>query len=111
MVDIGIGFEIGAGQTKQGYCRTRPALLHVNERARELNEAFVKVSVRAMTVRQPQILQYVVRFVELLAIEAIEVTQVVCSQRSTPELLDAPGDVLTLLAHKFIVMTGDQCEK
>ena len=69
-------FEVGECELKQGSSRLGPGFLHVNKRAGQLNQAFVKSAVRAVFVLEPQMLQHLMGFVKKLFIETGEIAEV-----------------------------------
>ena len=97
MVQGGISLQIGPCQPEQGRCRAQAVLLQMDERPSQLDEAFVKISIRSLPVLQPQILQHVVRLVKFLVIELLEVTGVMSVQFFM--MFHERGDAFALVAH------------
>jgi len=94
-----IFFEIRLRQLEQRGGRAQPVFLQMHEGACELDESFVKISVRAVLVRQPQIFEHVVRFVKKLAIEAIKITKIMRVESPTLKGFDHDGDARAFVAH------------
>lgn len=95
--------KIGARQLEQRSGGTQPLFLQVDKRAGKLNQAFVKISIRAMPIRQPKFFQNIVRFVELLSVEAIEVAEIVCAEFATLKGRDALSDFSAFFTHAQIL--------
>ena len=73
----------------------------MHERTRQLDQSLVEISIIAMPVQQPQILQHVVRLVEKLAVEAIKIAKVMRVQITSSERLNHRGDACAFVAHKL----------
>ena len=71
-----IAGQIRIGQREQSVRRPQSVFLEVNERAGNLDQTFVEISVRVPPRRQPQLFQDVVRLEILPAIEAVKITGV-----------------------------------
>jgi hypothetical protein len=69
----------------------------------KLDETLVKISVRAMPVFEPQILQHVMRLVEKPAVEAVEIAEVMRVEFMSPEGFDHRGNAGAFVAHGFIL--------
>jgi hypothetical protein len=67
----------------------------MDERTGQLDEALVKISVDAGLIREPQIFEDIMRLVKKLAIEAVEITEVMGIQFLSPEGLNHQGDTRT----------------
>jgi hypothetical protein len=78
--------QLTLGQPEKRYRWAEPVLLQMDESSRELNESLVKQPVWKRAVSQPKFLQYVVCFVEKLAIEAIEIPKVMGIQLAALKL-------------------------
>jgi hypothetical protein len=48
----------------------------MNKATRHLNETFIKITVRAVFIIQPQFFQHIMGFVVKLRVEALEITEV-----------------------------------
>ena len=94
-------FQIGLGEFEQRGGGAQPVLLQMHERARELDEAFVKISIRAVPVGQPQIFEHVMCLVKKLAVEAIEIAKIMGVEFLSPEGFDHRGDADALVTHGF----------
>jgi hypothetical protein len=69
---VRVADEVGAREPEQRPRGLWPALLDMDERSGQLDQALEEIAVRALPHRQPERLQLVVGFVIELAIEAIE---------------------------------------
>src|SRR6186713_2943903 len=78
----------------------------MHEGPRQLDQAFVIISRRSMTILQPEFLKDVMRFVELLLIEAIEIAGIVRIEISSREGANAFCYRRTFLAHAESVSRG-----
>jgi ParB family chromosome partitioning protein len=99
MVDVGIFLKVCACEAKQCLRWTRTIFLHMNERASELNKAFVKITVPLLFLRKPHIFENIVSLIKKLAVKAIEVAEIVRGQFFSLELLDSPCDMRAFFAH------------
>ena len=66
--------QICLRELEQGGRWTQAVFLKMHKCAGELDQSLVKIPVRALTVRQPQILQHIMRLVKFLRVEQREVT-------------------------------------
>ena len=98
-MQLGIFFKVRLRELEQGGGWTQPIFLQVDKGPGELDEAFVKVSIRPVAVRQPQILEHVVRLVKKLAVEAIEIAEVMRIQFLSLEGFDHRGNAGALVTH------------
>jgi ParB family transcriptional regulator, chromosome partitioning protein len=83
----------------------------MHERACKLDETFVKIPIHAMTVGQPQIFQHVMRLVKKLAVEAIEIAEVMRVQSLSLEGFDHRGDAGAFVTHGFRLKSKTQSPK
>jgi len=97
-VGRGILAKIGGGKLEQSGSGTQSVFLEMHKRAGELDDALEKIAIRAVPVREPQILQHIVRLVEKLAVEAVEITEVARVQRPALKSRDLRGDARVLAA-------------
>lgn len=104
-------FQIHPGQLQQRLRRTTPILLHMHKRTGKLNQSFVEIAIRSTAIRQPKFLQNIVRLVEQLPVEAIEVTQVVGVEFLPLERFNPSRDVSALFAHAGSLKSGVQSLK
>lgn len=95
----GIFTQIGLGQREQCCRRPEPLLLQMDERAGELNEAFVEISVRPVAIGEPELFKHVVGFEKELLVETCEVAKIVGIQVIALIRGDARGDFLALPVH------------
>ena len=91
--------EVGAGEFEESGAGAEAIFLEVDKGAGELNEAFVKQVVMLAALAEPEFLKDVVRFVEELAIEALEIAEVMRVEISPVQRLDHLGDARALFAH------------
>ena len=89
-----------------------PIFLQVNERAGELDQAFVKRAVRFLADGEPQILQYIMRLVEKLLVEVIKIAEVMRVQNPPAIFFDHQCDLFVLFqprecSWQFIAGEGD----
>lgn len=110
-VVAGILGEIGAREFEQRRGGTQPLLLEMHERARELDQALVKITIRPLPIRQPKFFEHIVRFIKKLLVEAIKVTEIMRGDRAALKGGDAFGDFPTLPAHPFILAPPDAAPK
>jgi hypothetical protein len=68
--------QVGLGQIEERERRTGPVLLEVDERARQLDQALIECAIRVAAPEQPQFFQHLMGLEEALAVEALEVTEV-----------------------------------
>jgi ParB family chromosome partitioning protein len=94
-------FQVRLRELQQRGGGAQPVFLQMHERARKLDEALVKISIRAVSVFEPQIFQHVVRLVKKLAVEAIKITEVMRVKFMSPEGFDHRGDAGAFVAHGF----------
>jgi hypothetical protein len=87
-VDGGIRFQVRFREFEQSRRRPEPAFLQVDESARELNQAFVEGVVRLPALSQPEFFQDIVGFIKKLAIETLEVPEIMRVQLPSPESFD-----------------------
>jgi ParB family chromosome partitioning protein len=106
-----IFLQIGQRELEQRGGGAQPVLLQMHERARKLDESLVKIPIRAMTVGQPQIFQHVMRLVKKLAVEAIEIAEVMRVQSLSPEGFDHRGDAGAFVTHGFRLKSKTQSPK
>ena len=69
-------FQIRLRELEQRGGRAEAIFLQMHERARELDQALVKISIHAVPIRQPQMFEDVVRLVKFLLVEQREITGV-----------------------------------
>jgi hypothetical protein len=67
----------------------------MHEGAGELDQAFIEIAVGLFATREPEIFQHIMRFVELAAIEQIEVSDVMRVVRLADVGFDHFGYLLT----------------
>jgi ParB family chromosome partitioning protein len=106
-----IFFQVSAGELEERGGGAQAVFLQMHERTCELDESLVKISVRAMLVRQPQIFQHVVRLVKKLAVEAVEIAEVMRGEFVSPEGFDHRGDAGAFVTHRFRVKSKVQSPK
>src|SRR5260221_6668684 len=94
-----IPVQIGQRELEQRGGGAQPLLLEMHERARKLDESLVKMSIRTVSVFEPQILQHIVRLVEKLAVETVEIAEVMRIQCLSLKGFDHGGDAGALVAH------------
>jgi len=87
-----IFFEICPRQLEQRCRRAQPVFLQMHECARELNQTFVKISIRAVSVFEPDVFQNVVRLVKFLLVEQLKIAGVMRVEISGGKLFDHRGD-------------------
>ena len=110
-MDARIFFQIRLRQLEQRGGWTQPVFLQMHECARQLDEALVKISVRAVAVGQPQILEHIVRLVKKLAVEAVEIAEVMRVQFLSPEGFDHRGDAGAFVTHRFRIKSKARSPK
>ena len=106
-----IFFQVGFCELEQRGGGAQPVFLQMHERARKLYQAFVKITVRAVLVRQPQIFQHVVRLVKKPAVEAVEVAEIMRVEFPSTEGFDHRGDACAFVAHGFRLKSNLQSLK
>ncbi|MDB6033165.1 MAG: hypothetical protein JWM16_3503 [Verrucomicrobiales bacterium] len=77
----------------------------------KLDEAFIKSILRSLTLRQPKFLQDIMSFVEKLAIEALEIAQVMSIQALAPATLNQCCDFCTFVTHRRRVGDASKLSK
>ena len=95
--------QVGLRQFVESCRRARPVFLQVNKRAGQLDQSLVKITVAAMFVLKPDMLQHIVRFIKFLLVEELKISRVVRIERTRPELVGHGGDAFALVAHDVIV--------
>src|SRR5439155_20129345 len=88
LVNRRIFLQIGICQLQQGHGGLKPAFLQMHKGAGQLDESFVKRAVRAVAIRQPELLQNIMGFVKQTLIETLEVTKVAGVQLSSLAISD-----------------------
>src|SRR5271154_6001765 len=83
----------------------------MHERARELDESLVKISIRAVSVFEPQIFQHIVRLVEKLAVEAVEIAEVMRVEFVSLEGFDHRGDAGAFVTHGGMLKSNGRSPK
>ena len=76
--------KIRLGQFENRHSRREPLLLQVDKGACQLDQSLVKCALRPLTLRQPQLFQHIVSFVEQAPIKAFEITEVMRVQIAPP---------------------------
>ena len=71
----------------------------MDKRARQLDQPLEKISARPFPVRQPKLLQDIMRLVKQLTVETLEVTQIVRVQLLSAKLFDHRRDLAAFFAH------------
>ena len=110
-MDMWVLFQIGAGELEQRGGGPQVVSLQMYERAGQLNQAFVKSTVRAVFVVEPQMFQYLMGLVEKLFVKAMKITEVVRVEFSVIEFLNHRGDAFALAAHGFKIKSQLQSLK
>ena len=106
-----ISFQVSARQFEERCGWLKPVFLQVNEGARELDEALVKIAVATLPVRQPQVFKHIMRLVKFLPVEQNEITRVT-RIKLTPrsgKLVGHFGDAFALV-HPPSLKPGRQAE-
>ncbi len=96
-----IFFEIGLREFEQSGGGTQPIFLQMHKCACELNQPFVKISIRAVSVFEPDVFQNVVRLVKLLFVEQLKIAGVMRVEISGGKLFNHRGDAGALVTHGF----------
>jgi hypothetical protein len=104
LVRAGVSAQIRGGQFEQGGGRTKPALLQVNERARQLDQPLVKSAVSPLPVLEPKLFQNIVRLVKFPAIEAVKITLIKWIKPACGAVPDHARDSFSFVAHGLIVL-------
>jgi hypothetical protein len=73
-------FEVGARQLEQRGGGPQAVFLQMHKGAGQLDEALVKIAIGTVFIRKPQILKDIVRLIKELAVEAVEITEVMGSE-------------------------------
>ena len=103
--------QVGLGELEQSRGGPQTVLLQMNECPGELDEALVKIPVRAMPVFEPQILEHIVCLVEKPAVEAVKITKVMRVQFMSPEGFDHRGNAGAFVAHGFRIKSKARSPK
>ena len=85
--------------------------LQMNKCARKLDESLVKISIRAVAVGQPQIFQHVVRLVKKLAVEAVEIAEVMRVEFPSTEGFDHRGNARAFVTHGLILKRRSRADE
>src|SRR5437016_1190981 len=95
----GIATEIRLSQAEQGDGRLAPLFLEMNERAGQLDQAFVKQIVCLAALGQPQFFQDFVGFEKKVTVKAFEIAQVMGVKSLVLYGADQLGNFLAFMAH------------
>src|ERR1044071_6475574 len=106
-MECGILAQVRAREFEQRRGRLKPLFLQVNESAGQLNQALVKIAVRSFLLRQPHFFKDIVRFVKELAVEAIEVSQVMGIKSLAAKSFNHRGDAWGLAAHRESILNSN----
>lgn len=71
----------------------------MHKRAGQLNQAFVKKMIRAVSLAQPKFFEHIVRFVKQSAIKALKIAEIMRVQIFSPAAFDQRGNFRALFAH------------
>src|ERR1017187_7051250 len=96
---VRIFFEVRQRELEQRSGGARTIFLQMDKCAGQLNQPLVKRSVGSVFVLEPQIFEHVVRLVKKLAVETIEITEVMRVEFLFAEGLDQGGDACALVTH------------
>lgn len=110
-MDRGIFFEVGEGELKQRDGGLWPAFLHVNKGAGQLDQTLVKGAIRAVFVLKPQMLQHFMGLVKQLAVETLEITEVMRVEFLPVMIGDHLGNAFAFAAHGVRVKSKVQSLK
>jgi hypothetical protein len=102
-----IFFQVVTGKLEQSGGGTEPVFLKMHERAGELDESLVKISIRAVSVFKPQMLQHIVRLEKKLMVETVEIGEIVCVQFPSLERFDHRGNAGAFFAHEIMLKSQD----
>lgn len=95
--------EVRFGESEKCVSRFQAVLLEMNEGAGELNQAFVKITVRTFAIGKPEFLEDVVGVVIELLVEEQEVAEIVRVEFFPAAALDQGGNFRALFAHTDMV--------
>ena len=102
---LGVFGEIGPRKLDKGGCRFKPFFLQMDKSTCELDQPFIETVVVCMPCCEPEFFEDVVSFVEPLAVEAFEITEVVRISAFTAAILDQFCNFCGLLA-QFLSLQG-----
>ncbi len=91
--------QVRLSEFENGSRGPQPILLQMYEGAGQLNQTFVKISVRTEALPKPKLFQNVVRFVKAPLIETLEIAEVMGIQVFSPAAFDQRGNLGALFAH------------
>ncbi len=97
----GVLLEVGVGEFEKSEGGSEAVLFQMHEGAGELYQAFIKIPVGGVPLREPHFLEDIVGFKIKAAIEALEVSEVMRVQRLPAELLNDAGDFCAFFAHQM----------
>ena len=90
-------FQIRQRQLEKCGGRTQAVFLQMDKCTSQLDQAFVKISIHAVLIGQPQIFQHFVGFVKLLLVEQRKVTGITRINSVTGELLFLFSDAIVFI--------------
>jgi len=80
----GIFLEVGLGEFEQGGRGAQAVFLQVDERARQLNQPFIKQPIWLSPSREPKLFEHVVRFEVQALVETFKKGQILGREFATP---------------------------
>ena len=80
--------QVGLCQFEEGGRRARAVFLQVNKRAGQLDQAFVKQTIRTLSLGQPKLLENFVGFKKKLPVETVEIAEVMSIEVLAAELVN-----------------------
>jgi len=100
--------KVGPGQFEQRSSGSKPAFLQMHECPGQLDQSFVKCTIRTVSFRQPERLENIVRLVKQSTIEAFEISEIMRVQILIPASFDQRRNFCAFLAHRQS-LDGDHC--
>jgi hypothetical protein len=91
--------EVVFSKGKEAVRGFEPVLLEMDERAGELNQAFVKVTMRPFAIRKPEFFEDIVGFVIELLIEEHEIAEIMGIEFVSSAAFDQGGNLCAFVAH------------
>jgi len=108
VMNHGIFPQIPLRQAKKWNGRLRSILLKMDKSSRQLNQSFVKITIRSRPLRQPKALEHLMGFEIEPLVETFDITQITGIYRSSSESLDQLFDPITFWWHIYQVRRGSR---
>ena len=99
LVESWVSGQVASSQFEECECGLGPLFLNVNESSGELDQPFVEQVIRAPALREPSFLEHFMRLEEELAIETLEIAQIMRVKIPIRQRMNQGGYLWALAAH------------